>query len=270
MPQEKYQIITGIIVVTFILLLAAFFIIALVTFNNRRKKRHIDEKKLMQSNFQQEILYTQLEIQEQTFKNISQEVHDNIGQALSLAKFNLGTIDTSNLGKLQQKIDDSRNLVGKAIQDLRDLAKSLNTDYVVQMGLARSVEYELEMLKKMGVFKTDFEISGTVYKLEKQKELILFRIVQETLNNIVKHSKASLICITLCYELENFRLILKDDGIGFSITQPEDNELKDVGLGIRNMQNRAKLIKAELSISSKPGEGTEVYLKLPINSSRYE
>src|SRR5450631_1309035 len=267
MPQEKYEIITGIIVVTFILLLAGFFIIILVAINNRRKKRHIDEKKLMQSKFQQEILHTQLEIQEQTLKNISQEVHDNIGQALSLAKFNLGTIDTGNPEKLRQKIDDSKNLVGKAIQDLRDLAKSLNTDYVVQMGLARSIEYEMEMIRKTGVFETSFEITGNVCQLEKQKELILFRIVQETLNNIIKHSKASRIGVELSYEPDLFQLSLKDDGVGFDMVRFENNGQLPGGLGIHNMQNRAQLINAEFSISSKPGEGTSVYLKLPLNPS---
>src|ERR1700704_3816595 len=99
MPQKEYEIITGLIVVVVILLLAGVFIITLVAFNNRRKKRHIDEKRTMESNFQQEILRTQLEIQEQTLKTISQEIHDNIGQVLSLAKLNLGTIDQNNTEK---------------------------------------------------------------------------------------------------------------------------------------------------------------------------
>ncbi|HEY1870146.1 MAG TPA: sensor histidine kinase [Chitinophagaceae bacterium] len=264
MPQKEYEIITGLIVVVFILLLAGAFIISLVSFNNRRKKKHIDEKLAMQSNFQQELLRTQLEIQEQTLKNISQEIHDNIGQVLSLAKFNLGTIDISQIDKLQQKIDDSKNLVGKSIQDLRDLAKSLDTDYVVQMGLARSIEYELEMIKKTEAFETTFEINGSPYKFDQQTELIVFRIVQETLNNIIKHSKASRILVDLKYDLNNFRISVSDNGQGFPVDKSRENEKPAGGLGIKNMQNRAKLIGAEFNILSKPGEGTLVEISLPI------
>jgi two-component system NarL family sensor kinase len=264
MPQKEYEIITGIIVVVFILLLAGIFIIALVSFNNQRKKRHIDEKLTMQSNFQQELLRTQLEIQEQTLKNISQEIHDNIGQVLSLAKFNLGTIDISQTDKLQQKIDDSKNLVGKVIQDLRDMAKSLDTDYVVQMGLARSIEYEMEMIAKTEAFDTSFEINGNVYKFDQQKELIVFRIVQETLNNIIKHSNASRIKVDLNYGLSNFRISVNDNGQGFSANQSQEQERSTGGLGIKNMRNRASLIGAEFNILSKGGEGTLVEISLPI------
>jgi two-component system, NarL family, sensor kinase len=266
MPQKEYEIITGLVVVVLILLLAGIFIIALVTFNNRRKKKHIEEKRAMESNFQQEILRTQLEIQEQTLKNISQEIHDNIGQVLSLAKLNLATIDISKALRLQEKIDESKNLVGKVIQDLRDLAKSLNTDYVAQMGLARSIEYELELINKTELFKTSFQISGSVVKLEKQKELVIFRIVQETLNNIIKHSGASEIMVALLYSPENFELSIHDNGRGFDLNAPSEKEGIPSGLGIRNMKNRAELIRAQLTISSDPGKGTFVHLILPLKS----
>jgi two-component system, NarL family, sensor kinase len=264
MPQQEYEIITGIVITIIVFLLCGFFILALVAYINQRKKKHFEEKQKMQSNFEQEILRTQLEIQEQTLKNISQEIHDNVGQVLSLAKLNLATTDIIKTENAQQKVDDSRDLVAKAIQDLRDLSKSLNTDYVADMGLARSIEYELEMISKTGSFETRFDIEGIVYKLEQQQELILFRIVQELLNNILKHSKASLIHVKLDYLLPVFSIRVIDNGDGF-----DPGSLKGKGrsgLGIRNMQNRALLIGAGFEIDSAPGKGTRVKITVSITN----
>ena len=109
----------------------------------------LNEQKI-KSDFQQTLLQTQLEIQEQTLKTISEEIHDNIGQALSLAKLKLNTVDFTKQEQLIEKITDSKNLVSKAIQDLRDLSRSLNTDNIAAMGLIRAIEYELELFRKSG------------------------------------------------------------------------------------------------------------------------
>jgi two-component system, NarL family, sensor kinase len=266
MPQQEYQIITAITVTIIVFLIIGFFIVILFAYVNQRKKRHLEEKQKMKLGFQQELLKSQLEIQEQTLKYISQEIHDNIGQVLSLAKLNLGTTDVTRPETAQQKIEDSKILVSKAIQDLRDLSKSLNTDFVAEMGFARSVEYEMEMTRKTGSFIADFEIEGKVYKLETQKELILFRIVQEALNNIIKHSKATTIYIKLIYELERFTIKINDDGQGFDLNTLKQNNQS--GLGIKNMFNRAQMIGCDFNINSTLAKGTTVNIAVPLLISR--
>jgi signal transduction histidine kinase len=267
MPQQEYQMIAGIVITIVVFLIAGFFIVILVAYINQRKKKHIEEKQTMKLNFQQELLKSQLEIQEQTLKNISQEIHDNIGQVLSLAKLNLGTADITKPENAQQKIDDSKNLVAKAIQDLRDLSKSLNTDYVSEMGLARSIEYEMEMIKKTGSFEIDFQIEGQVQKLETQKELILFRIVQEVLNNIMRHSKATCIEVKLDYMPDSFSMQIADNGEGFDLTALHENS--KFGLGIRNMHNRAQLIGSDFNIASTITKGTTVTISVPLKHNIY-
>jgi len=253
---------TTIISVTLGFLLLAGFIIFFIVINRFRINRYIMEKKNMETKFQQELLQTQLEIQEQTLKNISQEIHDNIGQALSLAKLNLNTMPPTNDEALQQKILNSKELVSKAITDLRDLSRSLDTDYVQEMGLQRTIEYELEMIRKTGTIETSMIVEGSMFRFEKQKELILFRIVQETFNNILKHSGAKSIDVSIYYEPAAFTLMIKDDGKGVNL-QPLDDEKSNFGLGIRNMHSRAKLIGADFTMSSQIGEGTEVKIILP-------
>jgi two-component system, NarL family, sensor kinase len=246
-----------------IILFFAFIFSLIYFFNYYRKKQRKNflEKEALTVKFNQELLNTRLEIQEQTMKNISQEIHDNIGQVLSLAKLNLATTDVSKTETAQAKVDASKNLVAKAIQDLRDLSKSLNTDYVKDMGLPRSIEYELEIIKKAGSFETSFELTGNVYKISSQKELILFRIVQELLNNIIKHARAKVISVTLSYEPHFFTMNVADDGDGFDM---DDLQPAKAGIGLKNMQNRAQLLGAEFAVTSSVGKGTAAKIKLPI------
>src|SRR3984885_1089355 len=180
----------SIFIITALLLIVAIGIIMLVLVYQKKQVQYFREKEQLKVTFEKEILESKLEIQEQTLKNISQEIHDNIGQVLSLAKLHINTMNCNEPISLQDKINDSRNLIGKAIQDLRDLSKSLNTDYVNELGLIRSVEYELELIQKTGSYEIQLDIEAKPYRLEEQQELIFFRIVQEALHNIIRHAKA--------------------------------------------------------------------------------
>lgn len=231
--------------------------------------KHKFEKEQMGIAFQQTLLRTQLEIQEQTLKNISQEIHDNVGQVLTLAKLNLATTTVAEEAA-SEKIKTSQQLIGKAIQDLRDLSRSLNTDYVEDLGLVRSIEYELELLQKTGTIETELNIEGKIIKFDKQKELILFRIVQETIHNIIKHAEAKKISAAIDFTHEAVTIIIKDNGKGFDLSPLNDAGNNTFGLGLRNMKNRATLIGAKFSINSIPGTGTEAYLQLPVNETPYE
>lgn len=252
-------IVGGIIILTALVV----FIILLIFLYQKRYYRHLREKEELRAQLQQESLQAQLEIQEQTLKNIAQEIHDNIGQELSLAKLNLNTMDVSNPTELEHKIDASKNLVGKAIQDLRDLSRGMNMDMIADMGLYRAIGHELEVIEKTGGYKTRFDVQDELPRLEPQKELIIFRIVQESLHNIIKHAGASSILVTVKNADGTMELCISDNGKGFDPAAVE--EMKGAGMGLRNMPNRARLINAGFSLESKPGKGTEIRLTLPMN-----
>ncbi len=250
---------------TLVFLVLAGFVIFFIVMYMRRKQKNLIEKQQLKSQYQQELLRTQLEIQEQTLRTISQEIHDNIGQVLSLAKLNLNTMEIDKKEELQEKIVDSKKLVSKAIQDLRDLSKSMNTDNIEAIGFVKAIEYELELIRKTG-FKTELNVEGNVIRLEPQKELILFRIFQEVLNNIIKHAEANSILSKIQYAPHQIRISIKDNGKGFDLTPMNDNSLSSYGLGIRNMHNRARLINSDFTMSSTTGEGTEVVITVPLNN----
>jgi two-component system NarL family sensor kinase len=249
-----------IILITALLLTVAIGIIMLVLVYQKKQLQYLNEKEQMKASFEKEILGSKLEIQEQTMKNISQEIHDNIGQVLSVIKLNLNLMDGNDPKYLlQQKIKNTSDLTGKVIQDLRDLSKSLNSDIIAEKGLIKSIEYEFDILKKAGIYTTTLNIDGTSYDLPDQKGLILFRIFQEVLNNIIKHADATLVDVFVSFSPAKFILEIHDNGHGFDVVNYNNN-----GLGIRNMKNRSQLIGADYNISSKPGYGTSVKIELPV------
>jgi two-component system NarL family sensor kinase len=246
----------------FLFFIFVFFIVAFFGYYRKKQRNNQAEKEELKLSFRQEILQAQLEIQEQTMQNISQEIHDNIGQVLSLAKLHLATMDLSFDKLLEEKVQDSKYLVGKAIQDLRNLSHSMNTEYIHETGLPGALQYELELIAKSGSYETFFSAEGTPQKLDKQKELILFRIVQEVLNNIIKHAGAKKINVQVNYLAEQVEVIIADDGRGFDLTPVQQMENGTFGLGIKSMHNRAKLIGAIFNMQSTVGKGTTVTITI--------
>ena len=216
----------------------------------------------MRAVFREELLKTQLEIQEQAFRNISQEIHDNIGQHLSIAKMNMGIIDFTDPARAEQINADSRELVGQAIRDLRDISHTLHPEYVSEKGLLASVQYEAEMLLRNRKFKVSYEVAGEPVTMDGQKELILFRFFQEAVANAVKHSGAASVAIRAAYSATAFTMEVADDGHGF------DTAARKGGFGIRNMQGRAELIGGSFAIVSTPGSGTTVTITLPLGQPK--
>ena len=208
-------ILFAVIAFTAIILLLLMLLIMFVLVQQKKKLTHKNEIDLLHARYSRTLLETQLEIQEQTLSNISQEIHDNIGQVLSLAKLQLATIDLSNSAALEGKVQDAKQLVGKAIQDLRNLSHGMNTDFINDLGLCKALENELDIIGKSGLYQTNMKVEGPIRRFDKQKELILFRIVQEVLNNTLKHAKASAIEISIQYLAEEARITITDDGQGF-------------------------------------------------------
>lgn len=258
MPEETSAIIQVVIVGSVVLILVAIFIVSFMFLYSKRHNRHIMEKKEMQSQFQQELLRTQMEIQEQTFKTISQEIHDNIGQMLSLAKMNLSKFEIDREHS-DEAVLSAKDLVSHAVSSLRDLSKTLNTETIATIGLLKSIELELQLVEKTAGIKTAIESNGAPQRLDPQKELILFRIVQESLHNSIKHASPSYLTVEANFEDNVLQLSICDDGAGFDYSDSSGH-----GSGLRNMQSRSKLIGADWNIESSPGNGTKIILTMPI------
>ncbi|MGZ3767452.1 MAG: sensor histidine kinase [Mucilaginibacter sp.] len=250
-----------IIITTLIFLLAPAFLLSYIFIYNRRKKRHIEEKAQLKMVFDAELIKTQMEIQEQTMQTIGVELHDNIGQLLSLTSLTLNSIELDNLDKTKQKLDAAIELNLKSIKEMRQLGKLLHGEQLVKLGLDEAIHSEVNWIEKSGRFAVIYAVDGEKsFTTNADKDLILFRITQEILNNIIKHSQAKEISIKLAYVETGIRLQIIDDGAGFNVGElPEEQK----GMGLKNIQKRAEIVGGEVFIQSTPGEGTFIDIFIP-------
>jgi signal transduction histidine kinase len=239
-------------------LLVTMFILFFTTFQKRKNKLLLD-KIAKQREFEEELIKTQTEIQEQTFKNVGQELHDNVGQLLAFANMQLNLVSSLVTGGVKDKVEDTKAVVKDAIQEVRALSKTLNSEVILSLGFQESINTELERLNKMNVLKAELFSSGDKGVCRNNQDaIILFRIIQEFISNTVKYAQATQLTISLQYTSDNLYVLAEDNGVGF------DAETVEKGSGLINMQSRADLTDSDFSLISKPKEGTKLTLNYPI------
>jgi two-component system, NarL family, sensor kinase len=263
MQTQNNYIIIFVITTTIILLFLLSFIAAVLFFYQKKSILYYKQLEDVKNNYEKNLLQTQLEIQEHTFQEISREIHDNIGLSLTLAKLQLNTINYNSAFTISENIDSSVDLISKAIVDLSDISKSLNSEAIKNHGLYNTLKVETEKIKRSGKHKVEFTEEGNIVFLDGQKELILYRIAQEALNNILKHASASLIWIKLRYETSHVSLSIEDNGLGFDKTEIEQYRSGKINSGLANMRTRAIMLKGTCAITSTPGNGTKIFITAP-------
>jgi two-component system, NarL family, sensor kinase len=259
MQKAPNDIIIFLIVVTALILFMAAFIIIIVFLY--RKKQLAFEKNITQikEDHEKTILSTQLEIQEQTFRHISREIHDNISLSLTLAKLQLNTFSWDNRAAATDKIEQSVELLTQSIAELSQLSKGLNSDLITQQGLLTAVAAEMENIRRVNMFTIEYSLTGTPVYMDAEKELIIFRIIQEAFNNIIKHANASHTSLLLHYNDVKLVINITDNGVGMSDLPLAPHQQA----GIKNMEGRVKMLGGTMSISSLPGKGTTLNFTIP-------
>jgi len=252
----------AIIVILLVFSALSFYIVLSVYMTLKNKQQYALKINTLKHSYEQILLKSQLEIQEETLRGVSQEIHDNIGQVLSLVKLQLGSApaDASEADK-QEIIEQSRQLVGKAITDLRALSKSLHPDRVNELGLLENIRHELERLEKTKMYHTRFRINGSPQTIPIETQTILFRMTQESISNIIKHAGADTVEITMDYEPQQLYLSILDNGIGINHL---DHNSPQTGIGLRNMKSRSAAIGATFSIETAVEKGTLVKISMPL------
>lgn len=245
----------------FFIFLVLLWLLRIVVKYQRNNFRHSLEKQQLQNEFSQILLQSELEIKEQTLQQLSRELHDNIGQIASLIKINLHTLNLGNSPAAVEKVEDTKELVRQLILDVKSLSISLNSERVSKLGIVMALENEVERLNKTGLFQAKLHQAGPTPLLDDNTTVILYRMTQEVINNIVKHSAAKQVVISLNTTKTFFILAFRDDGEGYDVA----GALKKGGSGLMNLQSRAKLIQAKVIVESSPGEGSSTSIELPIN-----
>jgi two-component system NarL family sensor kinase len=193
-------------------LLLVGFIVSILLLYQRRQRRQEEEMVRMKDLYEKEALLSQLEIQENTFKAIAQELHDNIGQMLSVVKITLSALPLEKEHQAYELVMNSQQVLHKAVSDLSNLTKSLHTERIADLGLVESIRFELDAIKSAGIIKVHFSKEGYEYSFDEQKGIFLFRMFQETLNNTLKHSGANSLTVKLSYQDDLFEMLIQDNG----------------------------------------------------------
>jgi len=258
--MEQGETTTLIIITTLTVVLLVVVIIVIFSIFQNRKMKFILDKRADEIRFEEEIIKSQLETQEQTLQNISWELHDNVGQLLSVAKMQLNMLQPEVANEQKSILDETGEIISRSLQEIRTLSKLLNPDTVKNMGLEKSIELELQRFNRLNFLEAKLDIIGKPLQIDQKDEIILFRILQEFLSNSVKHAKAKSLYVVLNYQPKTLIIKAKDSGVGFN----EKEIIK--GSGLINMQSRAKLIHTDFSLKSKKNEGVTLTLTYPLKN----
>lgn len=237
-----------ILVSTLLLLLIVIFLIILFTVFQRRKNKLLLERATSREQFETEIAETQIEIREETLRNISWELHDNIGQLLTLAKIQLQHATPDNMGEISDTIT-------KSLTEIRALSKLINPEYIKNIELKEALQLEIERFNRLKYIDAQLCVNGEEKLINQKHSIIIFRILQEFFSNTIKHSKATNLKVSLNYKEKEIEIKAEDNGVGF-----EMKKVRMKGIGLKNIKTRAKLINAEAKLRSIPEKGTTLII----------
>ena len=264
MQANSSEVVSLIIIITTLLLLAFGGVIVRYIFLDQRKKYHHQQQVMeLREAFNQTLLQSKLEIQEQTLDHIAKELHANFSHRVSLININLSEILPQSSAQMKENIMETKSLAKQLLSELKALSASLNTDHIMHIGFSKALNNELERLTNTKRYKVTLSKTGLEYRLLPEHEIILFRLCQEVLNNILKYAKAKSVTATLNYSPELFTLEIADDGTGFDINLALAQSAEKESTGLINIRKRARLIHADVQIDSEPGNGTRFTITIP-------
>ncbi|GAB5400069.1 MAG: hypothetical protein Aureis2KO_16540 [Aureisphaera sp.] len=240
-----------------ILLVAGLFLVLLFVIFIRRKNVLIRKGQEEKEAFERELAEAQIEIREETLRNISWELHDNIGQVMTLAK-----VKAQNAGDNPEKMKQAARLIGDGLDELRALSKMINPETIRKLSLKESVQMEIDRFNRMRFIDASLTIFGEVEDINVKDQSILFRILQEFFTNTIKHSQATELKVEMHFNDGQLVIQASDNGVGFNETESYS------GIGLKNMSSRAQLIKTGFSIQSEEDVGTTLTLKYPLTKNQ--
>ena len=243
-----------------LVLLMAVFITGLALVSRRKKNLLVTENSLLKQEFERELLFNRIEVQEATFDSMGKELHDNVGQLLSTAKMLIG-ISERSIPQPPLALLAANEALNKAIEEIRSISKSLNREWLQQFNIYRNIESEAERFRS-AEFKIMLNLEEPL-SLEAEEQFILFRILQEGLHNVIKHAEAMNVWLKIFQTKSCIKAILQDDGKGFDTNQ------KETGLGLNNMKQRTKSMGGTIDWKSSPA-GTIINILIPIKHFNHE
>ncbi|HEX4876052.1 MAG TPA: PAS domain S-box protein [Chitinophagaceae bacterium] len=233
-------------------------------FSNITEQRKLSEK-LIEQEVQKQRLLTEATInaQEKERLLIGKELHDNISQQLTTARLYLEVAFDKASGEIKDLVQLSLKNIGGMISEIRSLSQSLVPSTLGDLGLTESIQELCDAIKKSHAFNIDFSHQHfSEEDIPDKMKLMLFRIVQEQFNNIIRHANATIVKIRLQADAENLILSISDNGVGFNPATTRK------GMGLNNISGRAALYSGKMELESAPGKGCSLLVIIPLNAMK--
>lgn len=238
------------------IIITAFFLYRTLKY---RQKARITFLELKQ---QEELTQSILETEENEKSRISASLHDGLGQLLSVIKMNLQYMQSQVISfdeKVVPTYYKTLDLVDESVNEVRSVSHELMPSNVIRKGLAASLAEIVNKIDKNSL-KVSLNTEGISSDWNSNIQLIVYRIVQECINNVIKHANATKLDVSLIQENEFLHGTIEDNGIGFDA----GNRVTTEGIGLENIRTRVLFLKGELDVSSQPGKGTLIAFHVPI------
>jgi signal transduction histidine kinase len=260
------QLVLVLILGTIITLALAFFIVLFLFFFRQKQVKNLAEQQALREAYEQEMLRAQLETQNETLRRVGEELHDYVGQLLAVARIELNLLEekAQTAPLLGAGLVRANEVLQQAVQGVRALSKTLDSETVGTFGLSDSLALELDRIRRMGKVQVEYGTTGQARTLPQQGDVVVYRMAQEILSNALKHSGGRSIRVRLAYEADALCLHLADDGQGFDPDALASRPLAEQGSGLRNLQRRATLLSGTCTLRSEPGRGTAYEIQIPL------
>jgi signal transduction histidine kinase len=256
----KKEIVEAIVISTILFAVILVAVIAFIIQYRSRKLQYANETAVLKEKHHTELLNTELEIQNQTMQHIGQEIHDNIGQKLTLASLYIQQLAFENKGiSINEKIESIGNIINQSLSELRQLSKSLTDNVIDNSSIITLLEKEFEKIRELKKYETKLIINVKEVTLPYQTKSVLLRVVQEFTQNSIKHAHCKTIATSLVVNKDQLKFILADDGVGFDMTNSASK-----GIGLINMKNRIELIGGSYFMQSHKNVGTILTIKITL------
>lgn len=234
-------------------------LIYIIVFYQKKRLLHQQQIFEIERSANDALLKSGLEVQEKTMDYISKEIHDNVGQILSFAAIQLNLLDRDNHPD-HAVISEVKQTIRSAMDELRLLSRNLNTTRFHGIPLSKIITDEVDRLSKSGIIEAQINVEGTERILPGPRIIIIFRVIQEALHNIIKHANASFLEVNMSYDDRHISIAVTDNGRGFDTSQSPSGQ---GGQGLSNIRERAAILNGVADISSDVGTGTKVSITIP-------
>ena len=233
-----------------VLLLFILAITILYAYFIRKKTQLLLKQRANENLFRNELASTQIEVKENTLNYVGQELHDDIGQKLSVVKLMINQMK-KNRGNVDEKtLDELDEIIGDSIREIRGISRSFITEQVKYFGFIDSLENDIGRINRLDQIEIDFSYNDRDIDINPQHSLILYRMTQELINNALKHSNARVLIVKVLDSSDRLQIIVSDNGKGFNPSE----ELK--GTGLKNICNRSQIIGAQVDFEAAVNKGT--------------